>query len=412
MDAQKPQKNRGIALLLAMMTIMIMISLVSDMLISRTVNGEMAMTIRDRIKAEYAAKSGANMGLFFASISWAWSLFQAQPNSPLGKQPLLDDDSSPWNLVNSFPPFGKTLVDMVKTAKNSASIGQDSKDMFNLGSLFSEKLVEKMQLFEDSFSVKVSDESRKINVNACYDKHCKNTIQQLTALFSCPAEKQFLDSQSITAEQLAYRIKDFINRSEAGSPESGYPDKNTPYEKMTPPYKAKGLPFDTIDELKMVDGWNDALHKVFADYLTVYPFPIDNNFQPKININTMDVGALACLLPSARESRCQGTFFVAMHQLKQNKKAAASTNGNIADFLQKTACLGESNTDSEGSKLNPVEWFDTKTPVLRIEVFGDTGSQRQTLSIVIRRIFPKEKVFGVNESSPKRSYQILFWKMT
>lgn len=408
-SVERPQGKRGIALLIAMMTIMIMISLASDMIISRTVQSEMAMTMRDRIKAEYAAKSGINLGLFFASISWAWSLFQTQPGSPI-KQPLTDDDSSPWNLVNDFPPMGKTLVEMVKSAKSSANVNTKTNDVFNLGSVFSDKLIDKMILFEDSFTIKISDEAKRINLNACYDKRCQDTVQQLSFLFSCPAEKMFLESQNVNPEQLAFRIKDFINNSSAASPESGFSEKDAPYERYNPPYKAKRLPFDTIDELKLVEGWNDAIHKVFADYLTVYPFPTENQFAPKININTVDVGVLGCLVPSARDPQCSNTFFLTMNKLK--KKSQPVAGSGVGEFLKQTACLGDNNVDPRGGKINTAEWFDTRSLALRIQAFGDTGNQRQTVTMVIRRIFPKEKVFGVDKNSPKRSYQILFWKMT
>lgn len=403
----KKKKKKGIALLIAMMTVMIMMSLISDMIISSTVNMKLAVAIRDRVKSEYLVKSGFNLGLLVSTVSWGWGIFQAQPNSPMGQKPLTDDDSSIWNMTNTLPPIGAFLVDLIDQSKDK--IGEKPPDdPFNLSSLFSEKIANKMRLFEDRFSIKISDESKKININACYTGRCKQTLNQLIQLFSCPAEKEYLENEkNLSPEQLAYRIKDFISDSNRASPDSGFGDRNDPYQKYDPPYNAKGLPLDSVDELKLIEGWDDQIHKIFSNYITVYPFPKNRSFDPKLNLNTVDVALLGCLIPDALDQACIDNFILKMHKIKKDKAAVVSSS--ISDFLTNTACF--SNADSNGRSIKPAKWFDTKTYVLKIEVNGVTGSQDRNLISVIQRILPNDKKKSRGKKVIKRSYQTLHWKL-
>ena len=404
-------KRRGIALLIAMMAVMIMMSLVTDSIVSSMVNVKLAMAVRDRIKSEYLVKSGMNLGIFVASISWGRSLFEAQPNSPLGgPQEMVDDDTSIWNMTNSLPPIGSYLVDLISQSKDQ--FGEDGRpaDPFNLASVFSDKIAAQMRLFEDQFSIKIIDESRKINVNACYTGYvgpCKRAIDQLLRLFSCPAEKLFLEEKNLTPEEIVYRIRDFISNSKGpASPESGFSDRDAPYQAHVPPYRAKRYPFDTVDELKLVEGWDEKMHEVFSPYITVYPYPSAGDYNPKINLNTIDVSLLGCLIPESQSEACANSFILTLHRDKQGKKPVVK--GSIKDFLEKTACYAEGSGDS---KVRPVTWFDIKSPVLRIQVDGVTGEQDRQLTVVIRRILPKDKSDDRGKQKVKRSYQVLHWKM-
>ncbi len=398
---ESKQGQSGIALLIAIMTIMLMVALVADMIVTSSVSIQMAVASRDRIRAEYNAKSGFNLALFILSMSWGYDLFMAGPSSPM-KKPLSDDSSSLWALTNKLPPFGSTALEMLKTMKS------DDDDPFKLRSLMSEQVAETMKLFDSSFSAKISDEAAKVNINACYAGRCQDTINMLTALFSCPAEKAFLESKNLKPEEMAYRIRDYISSVAETSPESGFSDKNQPYMDKTPPYSIKGLPFDTVDELKLVAGWDDDLHKVFAPYLTVYPYPIAGTpLKAPINLNTTPTELIGCLVPEAREANCEQGFAIKLAKLKKDSKPVVS--GSAGETLNSLACLNGKKYESE--EKDPKTWFDQKSNVFRIEVSGLTGLQERTITGVVRRIMPQDKSNGREQQRIKRSYQILHWKM-
>ncbi|MBI2601529.1 MAG: general secretion pathway protein GspK [Deltaproteobacteria bacterium] len=403
------KKRRGIALLIAMMTIMLMLGVVSDMIVTSSVNIELAVASRDRVKAEYLAKSGFNFAVFLLSMSWGFDLFRAQGTTPeFLKKPLADDASSLWNMINRLPPIGSTLVAFVKTSKPKADDEEDD-DPFKLRSVFSERVSEQMELFTDSFSMKVSDEASKINVNECFKGRCTETLSRLIAFFSCPTEKEFLQSKNIDPLELAYRVKDFITEAKGASPESGFGEKNAPYENKTPPYKAKEFPFDTVNELRLVEGWDDDIHTVFAPYLTVYPYPAaDIQYDPRINLNTISPELLSCLVPEARSQACAESFAIKMARLKEEKKAVVEND--VKQTLSSLACYTGTSEDPTVSK-NPEKWFDVKSSVFRIEIDASTGDQERKIVAVVRRIMPQDKSYNRDKQQVKRSYQILQWKL-
>ena len=173
-----------------MLAISLMMGLASDLILSSSVTLELAMANRDRVKSEYLAKSGANLGIFVFSLSWAMDLVRAQPTTPAPmRQPLNDGSKNLWHVINKFPPFGSETVDLIQ------AMGNGENDPFGLRGKFSTKVSGPMSKFEDSFTVRASDEGGKINVNTCASGRCLATIAQLISLFSCPVERSYLDSK-------------------------------------------------------------------------------------------------------------------------------------------------------------------------------------------------------------------------
>lgn len=412
---EKSGSQRGVALLIALMTIMLMVALVTDMIITSTVNIEMAVASRDRMRAEYLAKSGFNFAVFILSMSWGYDLFRASPQSPM-KQDLQDNGNSIWSMANKLPPIGALTVELLDAPKkkNEDSDEKEEDDPFKLKGVMNEEVRNTMKLFDTSFSIKISDEASKININECYKGRCQETLQMLIALFSCPAERSLLESKGLQPEQLAYRIKDFISDAQGSSPESGFSDKNAPYLNYTPSYTTKGVPFDSVRELKLVEGWDDELHTVFAPYLTAYPYPSagKSQFSSPININTIKPELLSCLIPDARTQACAESFAQKMYKLKKDNSPVYK--GSIKDTLSQLTCLGTDPSNSQakdGTKIDPTTWFDQKSSVFRIEIDSNTRKQDRKLTAIVRRIMPQDKANQREQQQVKRSYQILHWKM-
>lgn len=417
-EKKETKSTRGVAIMIALLTIMLMVGMVTDLIITSSVNIEMAVASRDRIRSEYLAKSGFNFGLYFLMISWGMDVYRAGAQPPVKKE-LSDDGESVWNAVNKLPPLGSMMVQLLKGPKKEDKNDEDDDDEddeddpFKLRGVMSEGIMKTMELFEESFSVRVLDESSKINLNSCYEGRCLETIQMLTALFSCPPEKAFLDSKKLEPEQMAYRIKDFISNATTTSPESGFNDKNTPYQAYTPAYNVKGTPFDSIDELKLVEGWDDDMHTVFAPYLTVYPYPSggtgSSSFRPVLNINSVRPELLSCLIPEAQSQACAQKFAQRMYKLKKDNTTVLKNS--VKETLSDLACMGSQTTTSEGGQKDPASWFDKKSGAFSIEVDANTGKQYRKLVAVVKRLMPGTKTAPSDQTPVKRSYQILHWKM-
>lgn len=395
------KKQKGIALFIALMTISMMIMMIADMIISSSVNLELSISTRDRIKSEYLAKSGQNLAVFLTSASWGIDLFRASDLAGPAKAEPSDSDSSLWASLNKLPPIGSSTVKLALAATKG------DEDPLGIKGIFSEDLANQMQQFEDSFSIKITDESSKINLSLC-KKQTTCPIDQMISLFSCPAEKAFLEKYNLTPETLAYRIYDFISEGDKPSQQSGYSDKDSPYSRFQPPYKARRMPLDSVEELKLVEGFNDAIYDVFSPYLTVYPYYArwTNRKAPGININTAKTELLSCLLPHVKRQENFEKFTIDMIKTKKQGTAIAERSEDLPKIL-KDKFFYTSDSEEE-SALKREDWFTQRTDTFRIEVQAETGQQQITSLSVIRRINPKETDFSRDRQQTKRSYQILY----
>lgn len=400
-NGKPAQRQKGVSLLIAVMVTSIMISLIADMIVSSSVQVELASSSRDKVRAEYLAKSGFNLALMLISVSQLKDLIFAK--EPF-KQPAYDSPSSIWAMFNSLPPLGAATADLALAAAKMEN------DPYGLKGVMNAKVGEQMRLLEDELSFKVIDESSRININNCINGRCSETLEQLQRLFSCPVEKRFLAEKNIEPHELAYRIKDFIHKDGKSSPESGI-DGESYYGRLEPPYAPKKLGLDSLEELRLIAGFDDEVFAVFAPYLTVYPFVDPNNkeeSQAQININTSPKELISCLVPSAEESSCADGYHQSMHKMSKKKTAFAQNKDGLKKQLQKVACYKEEKED----KVRPAEWFDVKARVFRLEVKAQTGKQKRRLEAVIQRLERLDDASKKQMGKHKHYYRVLHWKLS
>lgn len=409
-------RQKGVALIVAILAIAFMIAFVSDMMVNTSVNVEMAIMSRDRVKAEYLAKSGYNLGLFLVSASYLWDHLQASGMLGQKKEPS-DGPESLWSMLNG-QGIGAYLVDWAGLAQKNED---GDSDPFHLKGLMNEKAAEQMRRIEDRLTLKVSDEKSKINLSKCEKtgvKPCDKTLAQLEALFSCPPEKAYLEDKDLRPKELAYRIKDFISSNTEVSSESNLNSKNGPYEAANPPYKAKATFLDSIEELRLVKGWDADLHKIFSPYLTIYPYHLGRQSQQDdtdtLNINTAAPELLLCLIPNSLQGDAREQVIPALHKLKVSKPAnIAGSSSEISKQLQSVFSYQPSRFDSqEASAASEISsWFSVRSDVFRIEVEAETGRQTRTLTAVIRRFDQGSSDSWDKKIEPAKTYQVLYWKI-
>lgn len=132
-------------------------------------------------------------------------------------------------------------------------------------------------------TARMHDEAGKLNLNRLVTHGVVNPkrVAHLTAFFVR------LDMPPSEAEALVAAIVDWTDPDDVETPngaESGV------YRQRTPPYAAKNAPFDTLEELRMVDGMTDTVHKKLSPFLTVY-----GDEKGKINVNTADLQVIQSL---------------------------------------------------------------------------------------------------------------------
>ena len=117
-EGLRREKQKGISLLIAIMTIAIMVSFVADLIVTSSVQLELAMASKDKIKAEYVAKSGGNLALFILTISHGIDLVKS---SNQFKQEVYDGPESLWNFLNSIPVYGANSVLLGRSLSQQSS---------------------------------------------------------------------------------------------------------------------------------------------------------------------------------------------------------------------------------------------------------------------------------------------------
>lgn len=382
--------KRGIALIIAIMIISVMMLFTSDLILSSQVNISLASTNRDNIKAEYMAKSGLNAALLLLTSDLAYDLY----NSKISKGAALSDGLGDiWSAMNGLPIGGETL-EMLSQFQES----------FELSAVMDNKVIDQLKLFDGAFVLDVSDESQKINLNLCRSNRCTETMLMLEALFACPAEKAFLDEKKLNGRELAYRIKDWIDEENRASEESGFNDEDEPYAKRDPKMLAKNAQMDSLEELRLIEGWDEEVHAVFSPYLTIFPYQIqstDKNF--KMNINTASRALLQCLFPETKGD-CQEKTAIALAKRNKDNATLGAPGQKVEDILKETLCYqGGVGKDQEAQ--NRANWFTQHSMVYRVETRGNVGDSEKKLVAVIERTMPDVK------KNEKSSFRILYLKV-
>ncbi len=386
---QKPEDNgrRGIAMIISLFMIAVMALFMADMQVSAVVQSEMAIANRDNVKAEYIAKSGANLATFLLSVDLAVDLTMAELGGPNAQ--VSDSTSDIWAQLNGLPIGGETLEMMGAM-----------QETFDLSKVADSKVLDQLKLFEGSFTINISDESSRINLNFCGDRNRnQRKVCQifLKAMMSCPAEKSYLDDRKVNPDELVGNLEDWVDDNQNPSELAGKGSESDPYAERIPKVQPKNAPLDTMDELHAVAGWDVDIATIFAPYLTVYPIPYKElqKSQFAINFNTAPRELLNCLFPKAVTDCAEKS---ALYIDKRTEAEAATSSQGVQQMLQETFCA-----EGEASKS-----FTYRSDTYRVTVEGSSGGQNKRMEMVVARRLPDDQD---TKNQYKSAYKYLYWKM-
>ncbi len=374
---KKKESNRGLALMVAIMIMSIMMMFVADFVVSSTVNLTRASAQRDNIKAEYVAKSGANWAIWLNLFDYG---LQLQLGADSSTKAMKDGIGTLWDKLDMVFPF-ETGLDLSQTDKFA--------QIFGLSSVMDSSTINMFKSLGGELGVVVEDESGRINLNVCYSSQaeCNIIMLQLESLMSCTGVEQDYNKQNnIKPSELVRRIKDYVDKNNVAEAGSGFSDENDPYGKRNPPQKTKNSPFDSIDELLLVEGWSRELHEYYSPYLTVWPFlDIANKNAYKLNINTMPAEALRCMFgrelgtPEAMER-----FVKRYRELMEKSGRIAGSDSELQSILGDLVGY-KGDAGDKGGASDRLAWLTTDSKAFRIKAKGIVGEQQRILEYVIQR---------------------------
>jgi general secretion pathway protein K len=262
MKARRRSKRRGVALIMVLGALTILTVMLADFQDETSAELGSALSARDSLRAEYAARSG---------IALARLLVASEPTIRKALAPIL------MLIAGGSPPqipvweFADQVLgafnDKAGAAKFAALAGVQMDKGKNLG------------IEGAGFDIDIIDEDSKINLNmgARQDTVTPLLLQaQLTGLMKGPQfdpmfsgrdpDGQYSDRQTICGALVDWVDADQqktscdpVNLAQSAGPEDSF------YQMLDPPYFRKNAPFDSLEEVHLVRGVSDDFWSTFIE---------------------------------------------------------------------------------------------------------------------------------------------------
>lgn len=387
-DQRKKSRQRGVAMLIALLVTALTMLFLAELKIATAVSNRLSLGHHLNTKAEYVAKSGANLGLLLLTSDFALELTIFELGQ--GTQQAISPPKI-WDMLNGFPIGGDT-VEMVSAMQEG----------FDLSSVNDSKVLDQVKDLGGSFVINIEDEASKININFCGRGNGIKCMTMLEALFSCPAEREYLERRKLVATDLVTRIRDYVDENNRPDPKANYSSEEDPYDGKSDNLFPKNAYFDTLDELLNIPGWDRELHKIFSPYLTVYPLPktTTNQSNLTVNYNGASRELLGCLLPKTNiDCNEQAAIFSNLTEEDERYQEPPNNSQGLKQILQQYHCT----SDADKAKQ-----FSYRSDIFRMNVTGIVEGQEKTISTVVQRGLPDDFDKRDEYSSV---YKYLHWKM-
>jgi general secretion pathway protein K len=258
---RRRRRQRGMAFILVLGALTILTVMLAEVQDESSAEFSSALSARDAVVAEYAARSATNLSrlLISAEPMIRNSLFFLAPLYG-GKVPQLPVWSFSDQVLGAFN-------DATGAEAFSGFSGLDLSKGRNLG------------LPGAAFEIKVVDEDSKINVNAAVRESFSQMrlMQQLHALMSGPqydplferrdSDDNFSDRQTICAAIIDWVDNDqqTMNCDPFQENAQEMPAEDSFYEQLRRPYHRRNAPFDSLEELRMIRGLGDDFWATFVE---------------------------------------------------------------------------------------------------------------------------------------------------
>ncbi|WPB80428.1 type II secretion system protein GspK [Archangium violaceum] len=422
-DARGNRRQRGVALIIAVVAITILTVVATEFAYNTRVDLQLAANQRDEVQAMYMARSGV-------ALSRLLLRFQKQvdqtpiPNiggllSQLtggaggaggaagGQQPASSLNIQLWKLarVDCHMLKGLTAGGGLESEEEDdapALPPLSDEDDKGAGELSLGPSRRSFGGFSGCFLATIQDEEEKLNLhrlNAGTGDALPTAMRLMDLLndkrFEFLFSKEDANGVRVTPPDVIIAIKDWVDEDKtqsafdpnnAVSPfAAGFSDENGPYSRFDPRYESKNARFDSMDELYRVHGVNDRFMAAFRDRLTVYP---DVNSKPNVNTDDpmmMYMAILSAADPARPDPRLRDPVFVQELISRIRAARAFSFFGmGVADFV--TAIEGAGIAVNPQLKANVAgnRLLGDKSNTFSIKSVGEAGSVQKTITAVVR----------------------------
>jgi general secretion pathway protein K len=398
-------KKRGIALIMVLGAITILTVFLTELQTDTSAALAGALADRDRLKAEYYARSAVNLSRMLLSSE---KLIRTDPSIAILLSMVKIKQIPVWEfsslVLGAFNGGDRARV-------FGSNVGVDLASGKNIGIPG-----------RDYFEATIIDEDSKVNINTSAGANPPAQLMlQLATMFAQPqyapmfegrdADEQFSDPGTLCAAIVDWADADenLTNCAEPKKPPAGAEDNI--YQMLGLDYRRKNAAYDSLDELRLIRGMDDDRWATFVDpdpndphkrLVTVWGQDISNN---PININTANaqtLWAIVCSVAAPQTPICtdplQAAAFLQVFTLIRtfargvplfmgwsDFKKAMQGQGMVGGFL---ASLGVPpvtfNPDIPNSQLKKI--FKTESKVFSIYTEGVVPGQQREARVRVHAV--------------------------
>lgn len=383
----------GVALLMVLSAIMLLTILVTEIAHGATVRIKLASHHRDEVRAEALAKTGIQLYRLILMAS-----------KQLGRNPMIMEYGAMmginadtlWQMV---PAINTGLMRMIFVSGGDLD-EDDAADMASAGLSEDERDESREGRrnfldFDGDFAASIQDESRFIYVGKLQATSFAELLelpaaQEIQGLMSKEDVNDYFYRENIDKMELIGNLVDWTDADDMRLYQGG--DEVALYAQLDSPYKPKNAAFDTIQEIRLVDGWHrDGVWERLGRHLTIYG-------AGKINVNTAHRDVMRAILAAFIEGYTSEQYIDTLLDLLLAARGTPLSEGGV-HFTSAQSFKGwverELGVTLKDTVLQAVS---TESDVFRVESAGEVGESRVEIKAVI-------------DYSANPIGQIVYWKV-
>ncbi len=377
----------GVALLMVIASILLLTILVSEVAKGALVRVQLAAQQRDNVKAEQLALGG--MGFhrliliaskeigkneMFAMLapmfgSNAQELWQAIPFLDTRMMRLL------------FVTNGNVDQDDVAEVKANQGLTEEQID----DSRESKSSLKKNFLdFDGDFRTDVVDEERRVNVAKLTATNIGDLLllpasQQIMAMFATEDGMEYLNASNLTREELVANLADWTDVDDMRIYQGG--SEASTYQSLDSPYRPKNAPFDSLTEIRLVDGWHlDGVWERVGEQLTIYG-------SGRVNPNTANQKVLQGLLIAYYNGFATEQTVLPTVEAVMRLRGSPVEEGGLyfvsADHFYRSLTSGDYSIPPLNLKPEIKQAIASQSNTFRVTSVGEVGDARVEVQAII-----------------------------
>ncbi len=372
-DPQGRSGERGVAMLMAIVAVTMLGVVVADMARNAQVNAASTYNVRDEMRSEYLARSAINLSRLLLSVQGVVSTEMRRFH--LRPPPL-------WQFADYFVV---SFDDTSGLELMGSLIGVDMNGAEGFGNI------------DGDMEVTIVDEESKINLNLANQGPVMQDLlaKELMALF-LPTdydelfEDQDSDGNVRDRDDTVAALIDWADVDSVGYGTQGGEDGS--YEMLRDPYPRKNAPYDSLEEIFLVNGVDDDFWAAFVDPEPEHPearaVTVWGN--GKININTADplvLMSVICAFAQDPSTSCDPNNMeqmgVLLRYLMDIKSLLGVPFSNTGKFIRN---IGDGAEGVAGVDINGGEagkYLTVDSEVFSIYAMGELGRSKKRLHVVL-----------------------------